>query len=177
MPDTNMVLHFVFIWLVINCKMDMIWVFNTVALIILLCKFSSLVVYHQLISPHFEILAWKQEQIKSGWQFFLGELFQEWVRILESKRDVWQLEHSGPLSFCLWGGILRYQGCGPIQPRWYPNPTQDIKGKVQSQSQPILSDSPVDSPLLPLLLHRNEQNLHNQGPSSLYLVPSRSVQV
>ena len=81
---------------------------HTVALIILLCKLSLLVVWHQLISPHFEILAWKQEQIKSGWQFFLFEWFQEWVRIPESKRDVWQLEHSGPLSFCLWGGILRY---------------------------------------------------------------------
>ena len=102
MPDTNIVLRFVLIWLLINCKMDMIWVFNTVALIILLCIFSLLVFWHQLISPHFEILAWKQEQIKSGWQFFLSEC----VRILESKRDVWQLEHHAPVGLCLWGGIF-----------------------------------------------------------------------
>ena len=124
----------------------MIWVFNTVALIILLCTFSLLVVWHQLISPHFEILAWKQEQIKWGWKFFLSEWLSGWeYQSLKRMCDSWSTTLL-LVSVCegesFQGGDIK-KGVVQFQPRWYPNPTPPKLSRARCNPNPNKS-SPTD---------------------------------
>ena len=83
-------------------------------------------VWHQLISPHSEILAWKQEQIKWGWKFFLSEWLGGWEkRSLKGMCDSWStmlLLFSVCEGESFQGGDIK-KGVVQSQPPWYPNPS------------------------------------------------------